>query len=179
VGCTESGRAEVGGPNWAESGRAEAARPVPSPPASAQHPPAGPRVRSPPPPPAATPRTRSPRRAAPAPGTSAWPPGRPGPRYRPPARTRSSPGTPAPSTPSPAPTTWQEPPRLRQLLDAHTPSPAFAGNRTLDVLATNDLTRALRSPFARLHTLARMTFLDPVARHVHTLTARSADFACL
>ncbi|HEY8981828.1 MAG TPA: hypothetical protein VIU15_19860 [Streptomyces sp.] len=42
--------------------------------------------------------------------------------------------------------------------------PAFAGNRTLDVLATNDLTRALRSPFARLHTLARMTFLAPVAR---------------
>jgi len=37
----------------------------------------------------------------------------------------------------------------------------------VDVLAANDLTRALYSPFARLDNLARMAFLDPVARHVH------------
>jgi hypothetical protein len=40
-------------------------------------------------------------------------------------------------------------------------------NRTLDILAANPLADALFSPFEPADNLARMTFVDPAARHFH------------
>ena len=55
-------------------------------------------------------------------------------------------------------------PELRQLLDGYPHTPAFVLNPALDLLAANALAEALFSPFASADNLARMTFLDPVAR---------------
>lgn len=53
---------------------------------------------------------------------------------------------------------------LRQLLDGCTNTPAFVLNPATDFLAANALADALFAPFERVDNLARMTFLDPVAR---------------
>lgn len=53
---------------------------------------------------------------------------------------------------------------LRQLLDGYTGTPAFVLNPATDVLVANALAEALFSPFTRRDNLARMIFLDPVAR---------------
>ncbi|MET8978904.1 helix-turn-helix transcriptional regulator [Streptomyces sp. NPDC004539] len=82
------------------------------------------------------------------------------------------------TTPTPRPTAddgREVGPALRQLLDAHTEFPAFVVDGALDVLAANALTRALYAPFERLDNLARMTFLDPAARHVHTHWESTAE----
>ncbi|MER5414434.1 helix-turn-helix transcriptional regulator [Streptomyces virginiae] len=53
---------------------------------------------------------------------------------------------------------------LRQLLDGYTGTPAFVLNPATDVLVANALADALFSPFTWRDNLARMIFLDPVAR---------------
>jgi transcriptional regulator with XRE-family HTH domain len=55
-------------------------------------------------------------------------------------------------------------PALRQLLDGYPHAAAFVLNPVTDVLAANTMATALFSPFATMDNLARMTFLDPVAR---------------
>ncbi|MEU8926898.1 helix-turn-helix transcriptional regulator [Kitasatospora sp. NPDC048545] len=67
----------------------------------------------------------------------------------------------------PAPTTDRVGPALRQLVDGYPGAPAFVINRTLDVLATNALARALHSPFEQADNLARMAFLDPAGRRFY------------
>lgn len=52
-------------------------------------------------------------------------------------------------------------PSLRQLLDGYDDTPAIVLNPALDLLALNDIGRALFSPFVRADNLAYMTFLDP------------------
>ncbi|WP_097230732.1 helix-turn-helix transcriptional regulator [Streptomyces zhaozhouensis] len=67
------------------------------------------------------------------------------------------------------------PPALRRLLHGFAGAPAFVIDRTLEILAANPLAEALHAPFRRPDNLARMVFLDPVARHFHvrwSLTAR-------
>ncbi|MGW6913852.1 helix-turn-helix transcriptional regulator [Kitasatospora sp. NPDC054939] len=64
---------------------------------------------------------------------------------------------------------------LRQLLDDFATAPAFVLNPALDVLAANPMAEALFSPFATVDNLARMTFLDPVARRFHTPWERAAE----
>ncbi|MEW2433803.1 helix-turn-helix transcriptional regulator [Streptomyces caniferus] len=57
---------------------------------------------------------------------------------------------------------------LSQLMDGFPNTPAFVINRTLDILAANALASALYSPFEPADNLARMTFLNPAARHFYT-----------
>ncbi|MER5930973.1 helix-turn-helix transcriptional regulator [Streptomyces sp. NPDC002054] len=70
---------------------------------------------------------------------------------------------------------YQVPPALRQLLDSHRSAAAFVIDRTLDVLAANDLAVALHSPFERMDNLARMVFLDPAARRFYTRWDATAE----
>ena len=53
---------------------------------------------------------------------------------------------------------------LLQLMSDHVDVPAFVLGPALDVLAANDVARALYSGFARFDNLLRMVFLDPEAR---------------
>jgi transcriptional regulator with XRE-family HTH domain len=55
-------------------------------------------------------------------------------------------------------------PDLLRLLDAWPANPSFVHNRTLDVLARNELGAALHSGFADAGNLVRMTFLAPGGR---------------
>ncbi|MFD5416134.1 helix-turn-helix transcriptional regulator [Streptomyces nojiriensis] len=64
---------------------------------------------------------------------------------------------------------------LRQLLDGYTGTPAFVLNPATDVLAANAMADALFSPFAQRDNLARMTFLDPVARPFFVRWDRAAE----
>jgi transcriptional regulator with XRE-family HTH domain len=66
-------------------------------------------------------------------------------------------------------------PALGQLLDSWSTHPAFVIDPAHDVLAANALARAVYAPFERFDNLARMSFLDPAARHFHTDWARAAD----
>ncbi|MBM2620748.1 helix-turn-helix domain-containing protein [Actinoplanes sp. LDG1-06] len=54
---------------------------------------------------------------------------------------------------------------LQHLLDGHPSAPAFVRNPAKDFMAVNALAEALFAPFKAVGNLARMTFLDPVARH--------------
>ncbi|MBU3066855.1 hypothetical protein KO481_35715 [Nocardia sp. NEAU-G5] len=53
---------------------------------------------------------------------------------------------------------------LRQLLESYSAAPAFVLNPAFDMLAVNGMAEAFFSPFPRIDNLARMTFLEPVAR---------------
>ncbi|MGF6886404.1 RNA polymerase sigma factor (sigma-70 family) [Nocardia sp. GAS34] len=53
---------------------------------------------------------------------------------------------------------------LRQLLESYSAAPAFVLNPAFDMLAVNGMAEAFSSPFPRIDNLARMTFLEPVAR---------------
>lgn len=64
---------------------------------------------------------------------------------------------------------------LRQLLDGYLGAPAFVLNPATDVLAANAMADALFSPFAQRDNLARMTFLDPVARSFFARWDRAAE----
>ncbi len=64
---------------------------------------------------------------------------------------------------------------LRQLLDGYTSTPAFVLNPATDLLAANALADALFSAFAQRDNLARMTFLDPVARRFFVHPDRAAE----
>ncbi|MBP2334966.1 transcriptional regulator with XRE-family HTH domain [Saccharothrix coeruleofusca] len=70
---------------------------------------------------------------------------------------RTAPGTPAASG-------GRIGPELPALLEMWLTTPAYVINRTLDVVAENELGRALHSGFAETGNLARMTFLDPAGR---------------
>ncbi|MEU6130930.1 helix-turn-helix transcriptional regulator [Saccharopolyspora sp. NPDC047091] len=59
-------------------------------------------------------------------------------------------------------------PELRALLDAWTGTPAVVLSDALDVLALNDLARAVHSGFARLDNFALLTFLDPHAAEFYS-----------
>lgn len=63
---------------------------------------------------------------------------------------------------------------LMSLMDAWLTTPAYVINGTLDVLAENDLARALHSGFAESDNLARMTFLDPAGRDFYVDWERAA-----
>ncbi|GAA2500156.1 transcriptional regulator [Winogradskya humida] len=54
---------------------------------------------------------------------------------------------------------------LQRLLDAYTTVPAFVLNPAKDFVAANALAEALFCPFETVDNLARMTFLDPAAKH--------------
>jgi transcriptional regulator with XRE-family HTH domain len=66
---------------------------------------------------------------------------------------------------------------LAMLLEAWVATPAFVIDRTMDILAENELARALHSGFAEPDNLARMTFLDPAGRHFYVDWARAAHAA--
>ncbi|MCL6675226.1 helix-turn-helix transcriptional regulator [Streptomyces panaciradicis] len=72
-------------------------------------------------------------------------------------------------------TTDRVSPALRRLMDGYPGAPAFAINRTLDILADNALAEALHSPFERADNLARMTFLDPAGRRFYTRWSHTAQ----
>ncbi|MCP2167409.1 helix-turn-helix transcriptional regulator [Goodfellowiella coeruleoviolacea] len=74
-------------------------------------------------------------------------------------------GTTPDGGPAPVPRTVS--PELRQLMDGYTTTPAFVLDRNLDVLASNALADALFAPFDPADNLARMVFLDPVARQFY------------
>lgn len=63
---------------------------------------------------------------------------------------------------------------LTGLLDAWLTTPAYVINRTLDVLAENELAVALHSGLTETDNLARMTFLDPAGRDFYVDWERSA-----
>lgn len=65
-------------------------------------------------------------------------------------------------------------PSLRQLLDGYPNAAAFVLNPATDVLAANAMAVALFAPFAAMDNLARMIFLDPVARSFFTHWGRAA-----
>jgi transcriptional regulator with XRE-family HTH domain len=78
------------------------------------------------------------------------------------------------STTSRAPKRGPKPrvrPSIQRILDSMATTPAYVRNRRLDVLATNQLGRALMAPvFAdprRPASLARFMFLDPAARELY------------
>lgn len=64
---------------------------------------------------------------------------------------------------------------LLALLESWPQTPALILNRQLDVLATNELARALYSNFDRINNLARMTFTDPTGRSFFTDWERAAE----
>ncbi|MFI6036059.1 helix-turn-helix transcriptional regulator [Streptomyces sp. NPDC051315] len=55
-------------------------------------------------------------------------------------------------------------PPLRQLIESWTRTPAFIIGHAQDILAANDLARALYSDFAQQDNVLRMLFLDPAAK---------------
>ncbi|WP_431218808.1 helix-turn-helix transcriptional regulator [Leifsonia xyli] len=59
------------------------------------------------------------------------------------------------------------PERIRQLLDAWTTTPAYVQNRTLEVLASNRLARALAPIFTPGVNLLRSAVLDPAVRGLY------------
>jgi transcriptional regulator with XRE-family HTH domain len=63
---------------------------------------------------------------------------------------------------------------LRQLLDGYQSAAVFVLNPAGDFLASNALADALFSPFETRDNMARMTFLDPVARGFFTQWERAA-----
>ncbi|WP_432536698.1 helix-turn-helix domain-containing protein [Kineococcus arenarius] len=69
-------------------------------------------------------------------------------------------------------------PDLLRLLQSWTEHPALVIDPMLDVLALNALAAALYAPFSRTDNLARMTFLDPVAREFFVEHDRAAQ-ACV
>ncbi|MEV6825012.1 helix-turn-helix transcriptional regulator [Amycolatopsis sp. NPDC051102] len=66
---------------------------------------------------------------------------------------------------------------LAKLLEAWTTTPAYVIDRTMDILAENELARALHSGFAEPGNLARMTFLDPAGRDFYVDWDRAAHAA--
>jgi transcriptional regulator with XRE-family HTH domain len=68
-------------------------------------------------------------------------------------------------------------PELATLLEAWTATPAYVIDRTMDVLAENELARALHSGFTEPGNLARMTFLDPAGRSFYVDWDRAAHAA--
>jgi transcriptional regulator with XRE-family HTH domain len=66
---------------------------------------------------------------------------------------------------------------LLTLMDAWLTTPAYIINRTMDILAENDLARALHSGFTETDNLARMTFLDPAGRAFYVDWERAAHSA--
>ncbi|MFD7101589.1 helix-turn-helix transcriptional regulator [Streptomyces celluloflavus] len=66
-------------------------------------------------------------------------------------------------------------PALRQLLDGYPKAAAFVLNPANDFLASNALADALFSPFEDMGNMARMTFLDPVARSFFSQWGRAAE----
>ncbi|MFF1326670.1 helix-turn-helix transcriptional regulator [Streptomyces chartreusis] len=55
-------------------------------------------------------------------------------------------------------------PPLRQLIESWTRTPAFIIGHAQDILAANDLAKALYSDFAQRDNVLRMLFLDPAAK---------------
>ena len=70
----------------------------------------------------------------------------------------------APRSPRRPPQAERVSPHLRRLVESWRDTPVFLLGRSLDILAGNQLARALSSDFARRDNAARMTFLDPAAR---------------
>lgn len=66
---------------------------------------------------------------------------------------------------------------LMRLMDAWLTTPAYIIDRTMDILAENDLARALHSGFTETDNLARMTFLDPAGRAFYVDWDRAAHSA--
>jgi transcriptional regulator with XRE-family HTH domain len=66
---------------------------------------------------------------------------------------------------------------LLRLMDAWLTTPAYIIDRTMDILAENDLARALHSGFTETDNLARMTFLDPAGRSFYVDWERAAHSA--
>ncbi|WBB71984.1 helix-turn-helix transcriptional regulator [Micromonospora sp. WMMD1128] len=64
---------------------------------------------------------------------------------------------------------------LRHLLDGYATVPAFVLNPAKDLMALNPLAEGLFSPFQAVDNLARMTFLDPAARHFFADWQRFAE----
>jgi transcriptional regulator with XRE-family HTH domain len=85
------------------------------------------------------------------------------------------------TTRRPRPATKQVRPSVQRLLDAITGAPALLQNARLDVLAGNQLARALYSELFRdtsgPHNHARFTFLNPAARDLYPDWGRGADDA--
>jgi len=63
------------------------------------------------------------------------------------------------------------------LINAWLATPAYIINRTMDIIAENDLAEALHSGFAVADNLARMTFLDPAGRDYFVDWERAAHSA--
>jgi transcriptional regulator with XRE-family HTH domain len=66
---------------------------------------------------------------------------------------------------------------LSTLMEAWLATPAYVINRTMDILAENELAQALHSGFAEADNLARMTFLDPAGRDFYVDWERAAHSA--
>jgi transcriptional regulator with XRE-family HTH domain len=66
---------------------------------------------------------------------------------------------------------------LITLMNAWLTTPAYVLNRTMDILAENDLAKALHSGLAETDNLARMTFLDPAGRDFYVDWERAAHSA--
>ncbi|MFD2415444.1 helix-turn-helix transcriptional regulator [Amycolatopsis pigmentata] len=65
-------------------------------------------------------------------------------------------------------------PELLRLMEAWPATPAYVVNRTMDLLAHNQLAEALHSGFAEADNLIRMAFLDPAGREFFADWQRAA-----
>lgn len=83
----------------------------------------------------------------------------------------------APRSPRRPPQIEHISPHLRRLVESWSETPVFVLGRSLDILASNQLARALTTDFARRDNAARMTFLDPAA-HGFFHEWRRAAAAC-